>query len=139
MALVVAVAAAQAFEQVGMPEGYLTLSQAVLYLANAPKSNSVLAVYDAVEDVKKGRYGPVPVHLRDAHYPGAEDMGHGKGYLYPHDYPGHWIQQEYLPEALRGRVYYKPAGTGLESNLSAPGGRKSEDETGQPRGETKRL
>ncbi|MDR1205761.1 MAG: replication-associated recombination protein A [Peptococcaceae bacterium] len=114
MALVVAVAAARAFEQVGMPEGYLTLSQAVLYLANAPKSNSVLAVYDAAEDVKKGRYGPVPAHLRDASYPGAEDMGHGKGYLYPHDYPGHRVRQDYLPEALRGKVYYKPAGTGLD-------------------------
>jgi putative ATPase len=121
MALVVAVAAARAFEQVGMPEGYLTLSQAVLYLANAPKSNSVKAVYDAVEDVKKGRYSPVPAHLRDASYPGAGDMGHGKGYLYPHDYPGHWVKQDYLPEALRGRIYYKPAGTGLDSGSADSG------------------
>jgi putative ATPase len=124
MALVVASAAARAFEQVGMPEGHLILSQATLYLANAPKSNSVLAVYDALEDVKKGCYGPAPAHLRDAHYPGAKEMGHGEGYLYPHDYPGHWVRQDYLPEALRGKVYYKPAGTGAD--LGVRGGDRVE-------------
>jgi putative ATPase len=114
LALVVVSAAAQAFEQVGMPEGRLILSQAALYLANAPKSNSVLAVYEALDDVKSGRYGPVPPHLRDANYPGAKAMGHGLGYLYPHDYPGHQIRQDYLPEALKGKIYYKPAGTGAD-------------------------
>lgn len=114
-ALVVAQAAAAAFEQVGLPEGRIILAQAALYIACAPKSNSVVVGIDkALGDVKQGKYGPVPAHLRDASYPGALLMGHGKGYKYPHDYPGHYVQQEYLPKELKGVKYYEPSGMGRE-------------------------
>lgn len=119
MALVVANAAAQGFEQVGLPEGQLLLAEAALYIACAPKSNSVLAIHEAVADVKNGKYGPVPLHLRDASYPGAKNLGHGKGYIYPHDYPGHYAEQEYLPAELRGTKYYKPAMTGKDQGVKS--------------------
>jgi putative ATPase len=112
-ALLVAVAAAQAVEHVGLPEARLNLAEAALYLARAPKSNSVLtALSRAAEDASGA--DPVPPHLRDASYPGAERLGHGEGYRYPHDYPGHRVQQEYRPPRFRGRRYYEPSGEGEE-------------------------
>lgn len=111
-ALVIAQSAADALQFVGMPEGRIILSHAVVYLANAPKSNAAyLAIDRALADVRKGRIGPVPLHLKDAHYKGAKNLGHGKGYLYPHDYPNHHISQQYLPDNLIGTVYYRPDDT----------------------------
>jgi putative ATPase len=115
MALVVAVSAFQALEFVGLPEAALNLSQAVTYLASAPKSNaSTIAIGRATEDVRRHPAAGVPAHLRDAHYRGAAKLGHGKGYRYPHDYPGGWVEQDYLPEELRGRRYYEPTDRGAE-------------------------
>ena len=114
-ALLVAVAALQAVHAIGMPEGRIILSQAALYVANAPKSNSAIVAIDkAMDDVRNLEIGRVPGHLRDAHYGGAEKLGHGKGYLYPHDYPGHYVEQTYLPEGFEDKIYYKPSGQGLE-------------------------
>jgi putative ATPase len=116
-ALVVATAAMQAAEFVGLPECQLSLAQAVTYLATAPKSNaSCRAIAQARADVRDGRTLPVPVHLRDSHYPGARQLGHGDGYQYPHDFPGAWIAQEYLPEARR---YYEPSDRGHEAIILA--------------------
>jgi len=121
-ALVVAQAAAQALEQVGMPEGRLILAEAALYIACAPKSNSVLmAINRAQEDVRQGKYGPVPMHLRDASYPGARQLGHGKNYKYPHDFPGHWVEQDYLPRELKGTKYYEPSGIGQDRGVKRSG------------------
>lgn len=118
MALIVVQDAAAAFEQVGLPEGRLILAQAALYIACAPKSNSVLCGIDrALEDIKQGNYGPVPIHLRDGSYPGALKLGHGKGYKYPHDYPGHYVKQEYLPSELSNTRYYKPSGIGCDKGV----------------------
>lgn len=115
MALQIAVAALQAVHAIGMPEGRIILSQAALYVANAPKSNSAIVAIDkAMDDVRNLEIGRVPGHLRDAHYGGAEKLGHGKGYLYPHDYPGHYVEQTYLPEGFEDKIYYKPSGQGLE-------------------------
>ncbi len=98
----VADAAARAVEFVGMPEAKLNLAHAVLYLARAPKSNSVTtALGAAIGDVHELGAGRVPPHLRDAHYPGAQSLGHGEGYQYPHDAPGGWVDQEHRPEELR--------------------------------------
>ncbi len=114
-ALVVASAAVQAVEFVGLPECQLILAQAVTYLATAPKSNaSTLAIGKARDDVKQGRTLPVPEHLRDAHYKGAKQLGHGADYKYSHDYEGGWIDQEYLPEARR---YYEPVDRGYEAEI----------------------
>ncbi|MFP5520886.1 replication-associated recombination protein A [Peptococcus simiae] len=111
-ALVIAQSAADALQFIGMPEGRIILSQACVYLCEAPKSNAAyLAIDKALADVRKGRTGPVPPHLRDAHYKGAKDLGHGKGYRYPHDYPGHYVDQDYLPDNLRGTIYYSPDDT----------------------------
>jgi putative ATPase len=116
MALVVATAAAHAVEYVGLPEAQLNLSEAVLYLATAPKSNrAALAVWAAREDVRKGPSAEVPVHLRDAHYQGAKSLGHGKGYVYPHDDPAGWVDQDYQPSELGGRRYYDPTEHGHEA------------------------
>src|SRR5690625_329146 len=112
------VAAAQAFDYVGLPEGRWHLSQAVLYLATAPKSNSTMAVFDAVASVEKEREADVPNHLRDASRD-AEGFGHGKGYLYPHAYRDHWVAQQYLPENLQGKVFYEPGSLGFEKELRA--------------------
>lgn len=115
MALQLAVAALQAVHAIGMPEGRIILSQAAIYVANAPKSNSaIIAIDKAMDDVRNLEIGRVPGHLRDAHYGGAEKLGHGKGYLYPHDYPGHYVEQTYLPEGFEDKIYYKPSGQGLE-------------------------
>ena len=113
MGVVVADAAARAVEFVGMPEAQLNLAHAVLYLARAPKSNSVVAALDAaMTDVREQPAGRVPQHLRDAHYPGAARLGHGEGYRYPHDEPGGWVDQEYRPDEVSGRRYYAPTGRG---------------------------
>lgn len=118
-ALVVANAAAQAFEQVGLPEGRLLIAEAALYIACAPKSNSVLGIYDALSDVSQGAYGPVPMHLRDASYPAAKNLGHGREYKYPHSYPGHYVQQDYLPAELKNAKYYKPSLMGKDKGVDA--------------------
>lgn len=109
-ALVVAQSAANALQFIGLPEGRIILSEAVIYLACAPKSNSAyMAIDTALADLRSGKAAPVPKHLRDSHYKGAAKFGHGKGYKYPHDYEGAWVEQEYLPEKLKGTVYYRPS------------------------------
>lgn len=117
-ALCVAVAAAQAVERVGMPEAQIILSQAVCYVAAAPKSNAACnAVFDAMETVKTTTT-TVPVHLQDKHYGGAEKLGHGIGYKYAHDYPEHYVQQQYLPDEIRGSRFYYPTQMGEEKRIS---------------------
>ena len=112
-ALLVAVAAAQAVEYVGLPEARLNLAEAAIYLARAPKSNSVIeALGRASRDAQSSE--PVPLHLRDAHYRGAAKLGHGKGYKYPHDYLGHQVEQQYRPARFEGQTYYRPSGEGEE-------------------------
>lgn len=114
-ALPLATAAAHAVEYVGLPEARLNLAHAVVYLATAPKSNSAyLALGAAMEDVHERRSGPVPTHLRDASYAGAAHLGHGGGYVYPHDAPGGWVDQAYRPEEIAERVYYRPTGRGAD-------------------------
>ena len=118
MSLVLAESAARAVEFVGMPEAALTLSQALLHLATAPKSNSVLtAMLAARNDVTTGPSVSVPEHLRDAHYAGAGELGHGQGYRYPHDDPSGWIQQRYLPVEMGDRSYYRPSSHGREGTV----------------------
>jgi len=108
-ALVIATAAAQAVEFVGLPEVQLNLAHAVVYLATAPKSNAVIrAIGAAMADVEKEGQGAVPSHLRDAHYPGAKALGHGAGYKYPHDFPGASVEQTYMPEGFEGKAYWEP-------------------------------
>jgi putative ATPase len=114
-ALLVATAAAQAVQQVGLPEAQLNLAQAVVHLATAPKSNSVTtALGAAMADVRAGRGGAVPAHLRDSHYPGSRGLGHGKGYRYPHDDPRGVVTQQYAPDDLTGADYYQPTDHGAE-------------------------
>ena len=118
-ALQVATAAAQSVALVGMPEARIILSQAVIYCALAPKSNAAYnAINRAIADVRAGAAGQVPVHLRDAHYAGAKQFGHGDGYIYAHDAPGHVAAQQYLPDTLRGTVYYEPTQHGFERTLT---------------------
>lgn len=118
-ALQVATAAAQSVALVGMPEARIILSQAVIYCALAPKSNAAYnAINRAIADVRAGASGQVPVHLRDAHYAGAKQFGHGDGYIYAHDAPGHVAAQQYLPNTLRGTVYYEPTQHGFERTLT---------------------
>jgi putative ATPase len=122
MGIVVADAAARAVEFVGLPEAQLNLAHAVLYLARAPKSNSVTkALGRAFDDVREQPAGRVPQHLRDAHYPGAARLGHGEGYRYPHDEPGGWVEQEHRPAEVAGRRYYEPTGRGDDREAPAPG------------------
>lgn len=112
-ALLVATAAAHAVEYVGLPEARINLAQATIYLARAPKSNAVIsAINAAMSDAESS--DPVPLHLRDASYKGAKQLGHGEGYKYPHSYPGHRVDQEYRPERFKGRRYYEPSGEGEE-------------------------
>ena len=114
-ALLVAEAAARAVEYVGLPEAALNLAEAVIYLARAPKSNAVtVALGRAQADVRSGVSQEVPAHLRDAHYRGAATLGHGDGYVYPHDDPSGVVSQQYRPDALEGRVYYEPTPHGAE-------------------------
>jgi putative ATPase len=118
-ALQAAVAAAHAVEFVGLPEARINLAQAVIHLALAPKSNAVIKAIGAADaDVKAGLAGPVPTHLRDAHYPGAGKIGHGGGYKYPHDFEGGIVRQDYAPEGLTGRRYYQPSQHGTEARYA---------------------
>jgi putative ATPase len=118
-ALPVAVAAAEAVALIGLPEGRLSLAQAVIHLCLAPKSNAVLTALEAaLDDVRRGLAGPVPAHLRDAHYAGAKKVGHGRGYVYPHDQPGGVTAQQYAPDAVQGREYYRPTSYGAEGRLA---------------------
>ncbi len=117
MALTVAVSAAQAVERIGMPEAQIILSQAVLYVATAPKSNSACnAVFAALENVKSHKT-TVPAHLQDAHYKGSKKLGHGIGYRYAHDYPNHYVKQQYLPDEIRDARFYEPGINGHEKEI----------------------
>ena len=117
MALTVAVSAAQAVERIGMPEAQIILSQAVLYVATAPKSNSATnAIFGAMENVKSQKTS-VPAHLQDAHYKGAKNLGHGIGYKYAHDYPRHYVKQQYLPEEIKDARFYEPGDNGKEKEI----------------------
>jgi putative ATPase len=117
-ALQVAVAAQEAFHFVGLPEGNLALAQAAVYLATAPKSNALYSAYQRVQrDVRETENMPVPLHIRNAPTKLMEDLGYGKDYKYPHDYPDHFIEEEYLPENIRGRTYYHPTGQGFEREI----------------------
>jgi putative ATPase len=119
-ALSVATAAVDAFRFVGLPEGILPMTQAVLYLATAPKSNTALTTYAAAKsDIDAHGALPVPAHLRNAPTPLAKSLGWGAGYQYPHDFAGHCVREEYLPEALRGRQYYAPTDSGAERAIAA--------------------
>ncbi len=114
-ALTLAVSAAQAVQMIGLPEGKIPLAQAATYLAGAPKSNaSYLAVNEAMQLVEEEEARPVPRHLKDSSYRGAERLGHGKDYRYPHNYPGHYIEQDYLPPGLTGKKMYRPTDQGRE-------------------------
>jgi len=115
-ALVVVSAAAQAFDYVGLPEGRYHLAHATLYLATAPKSNSAMGFFDALAGVRQEREADVPDHLKDASRD-REGFGHGEGYLYPHAYRDHWVAQQYLPEALQGKVFYQPSEVGFEARI----------------------
>ena len=118
--LATAVAAQQAVALIGMPEARLVLAEAALAVATAPKSNAVVVGIDrALADVRAGRGGAVPAHLRDAHYPGAQALGHSAGYLYPHDFPHAVAAQSYLPDSLAGARYYEPTANGFEKRLSS--------------------
>ena len=117
-ALVVAVSAAQAAERVGLPEARIILAQAALYVASAPKSNSVVrAIGEAMEAVESEKTMAIPVHLQDKHYKGAGKLGHGKGYEYPHDYPNHYVKQQYLPDGMEGREFYHMSDQGYEKKV----------------------
>ncbi|MBW3589110.1 MAG: replication-associated recombination protein A [Actinobacteria bacterium] len=119
MALVVAVSAFHALEFVGLPEAQLNLSQAVLYLATAPKSNaSTTAIAKASRTLQERGVGEVPKHLRDAHYPGAKKLGHGEGYRYPHSFEGGWVEQQYLPDNVSEETFYLPTDRGYEKEIS---------------------
>lgn len=118
-ALVVAVSAAQAVERIGMPESQIILSQAVTYVATAPKSNSaVMAIGQANEYVRNHKTMPVPVHLQDRHYKGAKQLGRGEGYQYAHDYPNHYVKQQYLPDGMEGVFFYQPSDQGYEKKIN---------------------
>ena len=117
-ALQVTVSAMQAFHFVGMPEGTLALAQAAVYLATAPKSNALYTAYQAVErDVRELEDMPAPLHIRNAPTSLMKNLGYGKDYKYPHDYPGHFVEEVYLPENLKGRIYYHPADQGFEREI----------------------
>jgi len=136
MALVIATAAAQAVQFVGLPEAQIPLAQAAIYLACAPKSNaSYVAIGRANKDVAERKAPVVPRHLRDANYPGAKALGHGEGYLYPHSFPAHYVEQEYLPEGTKSQSYYEPTNHGHEAKfrqrLERLRGGKEPDEEGE--------
>jgi putative ATPase len=132
-ALPLAVAAAQAVEFVGLPEARINLAQAVIHICLAPKSNAVVTAIGAAQaDVKAGLIGAVPAHLRDAHYPGAKRVGHGEGYVYPHDLPEGIAAQRYAPDPIVGRTYYEPTNHGMEARFSERLGRIREILYGEP-------
>ena len=119
-AMLLAAAAQQALEAVGMPEARLPIAQAIIAVCESPKSNSVAAAVErAFADAQRVAVDAVPVALRDTHYRGASQLGSGEGYRYPHDYPGHWVAQDYLPEALAGQTYYHPSEQGMERDIRA--------------------
>ena len=117
MALTVAVAAAQAVERIGMPESQIILSQAVTYVASAPKSNSAVNAIFAANDAVRNNKTTVPTHLQDAHYKGAQKLGHGIGYKYAHDYPDHYVDQQYLPDEIKDARFYEPGDLGYEKQI----------------------
>ena len=124
--MLLAVAAAQALEFIGMPEARLPMTQAIIAVCESEKSNSVvMAIAAAMEDAKQGQIGAVPEHLRDTHYAGHERVNDTAGYLYPHDFPGHWVRQNYMPEGFERRVYYQPGQLGFEAGI-----RKKKEQNG---------
>ncbi|RME57745.1 MAG: AAA family ATPase, partial [Caldilineae bacterium] len=138
LAVQVVEACAASFDRVGLPEGRFPLAHAALYLATAPKSNSVMAFFDALDTVSKAQEGEVPTHLRDASRD-KEGFGHGEGYLYPHSYREHWVAQQYLPDSLQGKVFYRPSDQGYEAQIGEAVTRRREaqlaamvDHTGAP-------
>ena len=117
-AMLQAQAAAADLEMLGMPEARLPIAQAIIAVCESPKSNAVCAAVDAaMADAEKGGFGPVPVHLRDTHYQGHQRIGSGEGYKYPHDFPNHWVRQEYMPPEVRGKKYYQPTEMGHEATI----------------------
>ena len=133
MAMLQAVAAMQALEAIGMPEAKLPISQAIIAVCESPKSNSVvLAIDRAMEDAERGGYQPVPVHLRDTHYRGADQLGCGEGYKYAHDYPGHYVQQQYAPLEAQGMPYYEPSEQGYENEIREIRERRGFDDAPDP-------
>lgn len=130
-ALLVAVAAAHAVEHVGLPEAQLNLAQAVVHLSTAPKSNrAAVAIWDARAAVRDGAVGEVPAHLRDAHYQGASALGHGAGYEYPHAHDDGWVDQQYLPDGLTDRTWYRPSRHGHEQEIEERMRRRRRDDGG---------
>ncbi|MGI6615896.1 MAG: replication-associated recombination protein A [Dethiobacteria bacterium] len=143
-ALTVAVAASQAVQLIGLPEGRIPLAQAAAYLAAAPKSNAAYkAIGEAMAEVEESGRLPVPAHLRGTGYRGAARLGLGKGYLYPHDYPGHFVKQRYLPQELKGKRFYRPGGEGFERQISErlkrfhSGNRQGDGETNKDKGKNR--
>lgn len=131
-ALVVATNAAMAVERVGMPEAQIILAQAAAYIACAPKSNAAVnAISEAMNTVKETGNLPVPTHLQDAHYKGSAKLGHGVGYQYAHDFPNHYVNQQYLPYELSGKEFYRPSGNGYEVKIKEHM-RRIRREAGQP-------
>jgi len=124
-AVVVVNACAQSFDRVGLPEGRYPLAQAALYLATCPKSNSVMGFFDALATVERSREGEVPLHLRDPSRD-KKSFGHGQGYLYPHAYRDHWVEQQYLPGSLQGQVFYQPSNQGYEDRIQVQVARRRE-------------
>ena len=117
MAIVVAASAAQAVERIGMPEAQLILSQAAIYIASAPKSNACCnAIFAALDSVKEKKT-TVPAHLQDAHYKGSANLGRGTGYKYAHDYPNHYVEQQYLPDEIKNERFYLPTENGYEEKI----------------------
>ena len=116
-ALVVAINASMAVERIGMPESQLILAQAATYVACAPKSNAACGIFEAMQEVQQSGNLPIPTHLQDTHYKGAAKLGHGTGYKYAHDYPNHYVEQQYLPYELNGKEFYKPSGNGYEVKI----------------------
>ena len=130
-ALTVAVSASQAVERVGMPEGQIPLAEAAVYVATAPKSNaSYMALMNAMEAVRTVAVKQVPAHLQDSHYKGAGEMGRGLGYLYAHDFPLHYVKQQYLPDELAGRKFFEPGTNGYENTVREYLDRIHRDEDG---------
>jgi len=123
-AITVAVSASRVLDYVGLPEARLALAHAAIYLACAPKSNSVIKAIDAaISDVRQLDIGRVPIHLRDSSYKGAKELGHGKGYKYPHSFPGNYVSQQYLPDTLLGKTYYIPSDNGEEAAIKKKTGK----------------
>ena len=117
-ALVVATSAAEAVRQIGMPEARIILAEVAVYVAMSPKSNaSYMAIERATAEVENNIQAPVPAHLQDAHYSGHEDLGHGVGYKYAHDFPNHWVDQQYLPDAIKDKKFYEPGDLGVEKQM----------------------